>query len=103
MATTTLSCDMKNGIKESRVVKIKIKVKKTIIRHLFNYNSIQSYLLILNSLLPSLLTVLGDTRTGNMVPCVVKSLRNKVPSFTDSREDSDRGRDSTITFTPWVN
>lgn len=48
----------------------------------------------------SLLTGLGDTRTGKMVPCVVKSLRNKVLSFTDSREDSVRGRDSTITFTP---
>lgn len=35
-----------------------------------------------------------------MVPCVVKSLRNKVLSLTDSSEDSVRGRDSTITFTP---
>lgn len=47
-----------------------------------------------------LLTVLGDTSTGKMVPCVVKSLRNKVLSLTDSRDDSVRGRDSTITFTP---
>ena len=45
-------------------------------------------------------TVLGETRTGKMVPWVVRSLRKSPPSFTDSREDSERGSDSTITFTP---
>ena len=45
------------------------------------------------------LTGLGETRKGKMVPWVVRSLRNKPPSLTDRREDSERGRDSTPTFT----
>lgn len=48
-------------------------------------------------------TVLGETRKGKMVPWVVKSLRNSVSSLTASFEDSERGRDSTITFTPGKN
>lgn len=46
------------------------------------------------------LTVLGETRTGKIVPWVVKSLKNRPPSLTDSKEDSERGRDSTQILTP---
>lgn len=66
---------------------------------------LSAVLLLQQCLLESfqIFTVLGETRKGKMVPWVVKSLRNKVSSLTASREDSERGRDSTITFTPGKN
>lgn len=45
-------------------------------------------------------TGFGETRKGKMVPWVVRSRRNSPPSFTVSKEDSERGRDSTPIFTP---
>lgn len=45
-------------------------------------------------------TGFGETKTGKIDPWVVRSLRNSPPSFTESKDDSERGRDSTPIFTP---
>ena len=64
------------------------------LQHLYKRHS-----LTINTTNPNALTVLGETRTGKIVPWVVRSLRNRPPSLTDSKEDSDRGRDSTPILT----